>query len=593
MTPLNIHPVGDVERLVQTVLFVDIVESVRLMERDEEDAIRRWRDMVEHIECHVLPACDGRLVKSTGDGLLLAFGSVQSAISAAFAIQHAMNRRNHCLPADRHMLLRMGMEVSDVVVDQYDVYGRGVMLAARLMTLAGPGEIVVSAHVRDQLTPVLDADVEDLGECHLKHIKNPVRAYRIGPPGEHPVVEPVIPFGELLPTIAVIPFSAREAEGEHNVLGEVIADEIISALSRSSEMNVISRLSTTAFRGREVILDEISAHLNANYVLSGVYRVKDRKVLLDAELAEAKSGQIVWAERLEDEVQGILSGEQVLIERVVADVCNAVMARELQRARSQALPTLKSYTLLMAAISLMHRLSLRDFEDARHMLQTLIDRATRQSVPLAWMAKWHVLRVQQGWSADPEQDGQFALECTKRALEADPQSSLALAIDGFVHTNLLKRLDVAEERYERAIQINPNDALAWLLKGTLHAFKGEGAKAVDDTQRALKLTPLDPHRYFYDSLSATACLAANQYENALELARRSLRANRTHTSTLRVMAAAHWRMGHQQEARATAQELMKLEPNLTVSRWLARSPSAPYKIGEEWAEVLRQVGVPN
>lgn len=593
MAPAHSLPAADGDRLTQAALFVDIVESVRLFELDEEDAIGRWRDMVRHIETQVLPACGGRLVKSTGDGVLLAFGSVVSAISAAFAIQHAMHRRNLGVPDERHMLLRMGMEVSDVLVDEHDLYGRGVMLAARLMTLAGPGEIVVSARVRDQLTPDLDADVEDLGECHLKHLKSPVRAYRIGPPGQRPAVELVIPLEELLPTIAVIPFSDRGVEQEQKVLGEVLADEIIGTLSRSSDLNVISRLSTTAFRGRVIVLEEIRAHLNANYVLSGAYRVQDQKVTLDAELAEAKSGQIVWADRLEDSVPGILAGEQVLIDRIVAEISAAVMTRELQRARSQSLPTLKSYTLLMAAIALMHRLSLRDFEEARHMLQTLIDRATRQSVPLAWMAKWHVLRVQQGWSADPEQDGQLALECTKRALDVDPESSLALAIDGFVHTNLLKRLDVAEERYERAIGINPNDALAWLLKGTLHAFKGEGREAVEDTQHALKLTPLDPHRYFYDSLSATACLADHQYENALELARRSLRANRTHTSTLRVMAAALWWLGREKEARDTAEELMTLEPNLTVGRWLARSPSAPYEIGKEWADVLRQVGVPD
>lgn len=593
MALANTQPSGDVERIVQAVLFVDIVESVVLVERDENDAISRWREIVEHIKAQVLPACDGRMVKSTGDGVLLTFNRVPAAVSAAFAIQHAMHRRNRGLPQERHMLARMGMEITDVLVDEYDLYGRGVMLAARLMTLAGPGEIVVSARVRDQLTPVLDADVEDLGDCHLKHIKNPVRAYRIGPPGEHPVIAPVIPVGELLPTIAAIPFTSRDVDREHNVLGEVIADEVISALSHSPDLNVISRLSTTAFRGRVVILEEIRAHLNANYVLSGAYHVKDQKLTLDAELAEAKSGQIVWAERLEDKVSGILAGEQVLIDRIVADVSRAVMTHELRRARSQALPTLKSYTLLMAAIALMHRLSLRDFEDARHMLQTLIDRATRQSVPLAWMAKWHVLRVQQGWSADPEQDGEFALECTKRALDVDPESSLALAIDGFVHTNLLKRLDVAQERYDLALRINPNDSLAWLLKGTLHAFMGHGQQAVDDTQRALKLTPLDPHRYFYDSLSATACLADHQYENALALAQRSLRANRTHTSTLRVMAAAQWWLGREDEAHETARELLRLEPNLTISRWLARSPAEPYSIGKEWADVLRKVGVPD
>ena len=281
-----------------------------------------------------------------------------------------------------------------------------------------------------------------------------------------------------------------------------------------------------------------------------------------------------------------------MIDELVADVSAAVVSREVQRAQSQALPTLKSYTLLLGAIALMHRLSRSDFEKARHLLDALIERASRQAIPQAWLAEWHVLRVQQGWSPDPEQDARMALQCTARALDTDPMCSLALAVDGLVHTNLLKRLDIAEERYDRATETNPSNSLAWLLKGTLHSFKGEGPPAVRCTQRALKLSPLDPHRYFYDSLAATAHLAAHQFERALKLAERSLRANRTHTSTLRALVVAQWQLGHHEDARRTLQDLLRLEPSLTVSGWLERSPSAPYDIGKEWAEIFRQIGVP-
>jgi TolB-like protein len=291
------------------------------------------------------------------------------------------------------------------------------------------------------------------------------------------------------------------------VFGEVLAEEIIRLLSRSPYVHVISRLSTTAFRGREITPAQISTHLNANYVLSGVYHVSDKKITVDAELEEARSNRIVWSQRLEDQVGNTFSGQQELIGRAAAEVYAAMMSRELQRARSQALPTLESYTLLMSGIALMHRMSLPDFEDAYKMLQTVVDRAGRQSIPQAWIAKWHVLRVQQGWSEDPKRDAHHALECTKQALDADPDCSLALAIDGLVHTQMFKRLDIAQERYERAVLSNPSDSIAWLLKGTMHAFMGAGQLAVDHTERAIKLSPLDPHRYFYDSLAATAHLA--------------------------------------------------------------------------------------
>lgn len=580
-------------RAVRTLLFADVVESARLFEQDEDGTATRWLGLIEYIEADVLPACGGRLVKSLGDGLLLEFDQVPAALCAAFALQHACHRDNLGRQPSSHILLRIGIEASEVLIVQHDVFGHGVNVAERLGTLAGPGEIVVSACVREQLTPSLDADIEDLGDCFLKHIQSPVRAYRVGPPGPRPVVEPGPAPGNLRPTVAIVPFSTRDLLPEHRLFGEVLAEEMIRELSRSPDLNVISRLSTAPFRGRGAIVAEISAHLNADYVFSGDYDVDGVQIRLRAELAEAKSGRIVWTTSVKDHVAGVVWGERELVAQLIADIRTAVMARELQRAQSQALPTLKSYTLLMAAVALMHRLSVQDFEEARHLLQTVIDRSRRQAVPQAWLAKWYVLRVQQGWSPDPKQDGYQALQCTKRALDTDPHCSLALAIDGFVYTNLIKRLDIAQERYDLAIATNPNDSLAWLLKGTMHAFMGDGRQAVEDTQRALTLSPLDPHRYFYDALAGTACLAAGQYDNALTLAHRSLRANRTHTSTLRVAAIAAWRLGLHDEARRTVQKLLRLEPALTIARYLERTPAAPFSTGKDWSDALHQAGIPN
>jgi class 3 adenylate cyclase/tetratricopeptide (TPR) repeat protein len=585
-------PSHRLRRATRTILVIDIAESARLVEQDEEGAVSRWLDLVRHIRCHVLPVREGRLVKDLGDGALLEFKDVLTAVSAAFAIHHAANRGNLGAPPDRHMLLRMGIEVGEVMLDHDNVFGRGAIVAQRLTTLAGPGETIITAHVREQLTPDLDADIEDLGDCFLKHVSVPVRAYRIGPPGPHPVIEPWIPASELMPSVAVVPFMPRDPDPRHFFLGEVLAEEITQGLSRSPELRVISRLSTTSFRGRDATLREISAHLNANYVLSGMYHVSSRRLVLEAELAEAKSGCIVWTRHFDGPLAAILKGEQELIGQLLADVSAAVISRELQRARTQPLPTLKSYTLLMAGVALMHRLSLGDFEEARHLLQTLLDRARRQPVPQAWLGKWHVLRVLQGWSPDPAQDARQALQCTQQALDADPQCSLALAVDGFAHTNLLRRLDIAQGRYERAIQANPSDSLAWLLKGTMHAFMGDGTRAVEETQRALMLSPLDPHRYFFESLAGTAYLSAGRYDAALDLASRSLRANRMHISTLRVMAIAQHRLGMGDDARRTVQEILRLDPTFTISKYLARTPAEPFVTGKDWSDALRQAGVP-
>jgi adenylate cyclase len=580
-------------RVLRTVLFIDIFESVRLMEDDEYDIVRRWLELVALVEDKILPAHEGRLVKSMGDGLLLEFRGVQSCVKAAFAIQRVSRKINRGVSPKRHMLLRMGAHAGQIIAGEHDVYGRDVNLAARLTTLAGPGEIVVSADVRDQLTPIIDADLEDLGACYLKHVHEPVRAYRVGPPGPHPVIDVgSASMPELRPTIAAIPFACRGPDQGHYVVGEIMADEIISALAHSSELNVISRLSSTAFRGRDVSVTEVSGHLNATYVLSGAYRVSGNVLRITAELARGSSGSIVWSEIFEGRVTGILKGSDGLIDKLVAGISNAIMMKELQRAQTQPMPSLESYTLLLAAITLMHRLSRDDFDRARQMILALTERAPRQAIPWAWLAKWHVLRVQQGWSDDPKAEGQFALDCARRALDADPRCSLALAMAGFVHTNLFKSFDKGYESYELALYVNPNDSLALLLKGTLHAFRGEGKLAVDATRRALKLSPLDPHRYFYDSLAATASLSAGQYKRSIELAKRSLRANRTHTSTFRALAISQWQLGQRKEARSTVSELLKLDPTLTIRSYLERNPSSGFPTGAIWSTALREAGVP-
>ena len=407
--------------------------------------------------------------------------------------------------------MRIGIHVSPLVTDEHDIYGHGVNLAARLTTLAGPGEIVVSADVRDQLTPALDADIEDLGECYVKHVQQPVRAFRVGAPGEQPVIERGNMAEDLRATIAVIPFRPRTLQPTDDVLGQLLADEVISALSHSPEVNVVSRLSTTAFQGREVKLDDVSAYLRADYVVSGSYHVDGDRVTLKAELAETRSMKVVWTQTLKGSVQGIVSGDDPLAGHLVNEACAAMMVRELQRSQGKAPQSLQNHTLLLSSITLMHRISPLAFQRAQQMLQVLIERTPRLASPYAWLAKWHVLRVTQGWSADAQADGKAALDNTKRALDRDATSSLAMTVEGQVNTYILKRLDVAEQFYAQALQSNPNDSLAWLLKGTLHAFRDEGKEAVRHTRHALKLSPLDPLKYYFDSLAATAALSAGQY----------------------------------------------------------------------------------
>ena len=546
-----------------------------------------WSALQDYLSREVVPTRGGRVVGRYGGGLLLDFPKARPAVSAAFAIQQAFDSAMPGLGAGQ--LPRIGMQMCEATVEETDTYSGGAGLATRLTEIAEPGQIVVSSTVLDDLIPGLDADIEDLGECYLSDMNQPVRACRLGPPAQVEP-DPSTSGDALRPTIAVIPF-VEHGDGHHS-LGEILAEEVIAALSRSADLNVVSRLSTTAFRGRAATLGEIGAHLKANYVLSGAYRISSGVLVLAAELADARTGRVLWAKDLKGSVDGIVDGSDEVIDRLVAEASSAIMTRELERTQSQSLASLETCTLLIGAITLMHRLSRHDFNRAREMLLRVVQRAPRHAVPHAWLAKWHVLRVWQSWSDEVALDTRLALDHAKRALDNDSHCSLALAIDGFAHTNLLKALDVAQERYDLALRLNPNDSLARLLRGMLHAFKGEGKQAVKEAHRALRLSPLDMHRYFYDSLAGGAELAAGRYERAVELTQRSLRANRMHASTFRMLAIAQWQLGRHDEARATAAELMKIEPTLTVTKWLELSPSSDYPIGRLCADALRQAGVP-
>ena len=336
----------------------------------------------------------------------------------------------------------------------------------------------------------------------------------------------------------------------------------------------------------------IRSLLGATYVLSGSYRASGNTLLVTVELADARNAEIIWAQGFRSRLDGLLAQDDALVRSIVAGVAAALMATEVRRTKSRALPTLDANTLLLGGIGLMHRSDRDDFGRSRQAFLQLIERYPRCAAPYAYLAEWHVFNVTQGWFTNFEHEAAAALDWINRALDVDTADSLQLMVNALVHTNLLHRHDLAEASYDSALEKNANEGLARLHRGTLWAFQGRGAQAVAETNRAVALSPLDPWRYYYDSLRATAALAARDYERALELARYSFKSNRAHASTLRVMTIASSEMGRLTEARASLARLRRLDPSLTVSRYLARSPAAPYETGRTWSRALKRAGLP-
>ena len=225
--------------------------------------------------------------------------------------------------------------------------------------------------------------------------------------------------------------------------------------------------------------------------------------------------------------------------------------RELQRARAMPVRSLESYSLLLAAIHGMYRLSYKDFLRSREMLEAVIDRNPRQSVPHAWMGNWHVLNVQQGWSTERAKQNNMAKNFTSRALDLNPDCEYALTFNGLVSANLGVNYEEAESCYDQAVANSPSTSLAWLLKGTLHAYREQSDKAVENAVKGQTLSPLDPHLYYYDCLVGGCYASDGRYEEAYEHLKRSLRLNSQHTSTHRVMTVVQWCLGKEDEARPT------------------------------------------
>lgn len=575
----------------RTVLFLDIARSVTLIERDGMSVIERWIALSQTVSTRIGPEHGGRLVKRTGDGLLLEFENPLDAVRAGLETLALTEAQEAEFDVARRIRLRLGAVTCDVVRGPGDLYGHGVNLAARLMQRASPGEFLISAETRDGVTDGIDAEIEDYGELELRNMSRPVRAYRVGPQ-RRDLALPGLSTGRLQPRIAVLPPTPRLADRDSAFIGEILAEELNGVLARFSEQfGVISRLSASSLNNRGMSAREIGERLGAEYLVSGRYDAHGGAIRLSLELTHARSEEAVDAV-LESFDQGELaSPDRAAITRVASQICRSLMQCEIARARRAPLSSLHSYTMMLAAVSMYHRLSLPDFELAQRLLEGLVEREPDRAAPYAWLGSWHVMRAQQGWSVDVQQDAQLASRLIEDALNLEPDCVTALVARGSVAANLQKRLDLAEQAYMDALEINPSEASAWVRRAALNAVQGRGVEAVAHAEKAIALSPIDPHRYLYDSLAASAYLALGEDSTALAYAEESMRANRRHASTLRVKAVAEWRLGMEEQARGTVRELLKIEPGLTCARYIAASPAPDSPMVREVAKTLRKAGL--
>jgi class 3 adenylate cyclase/TolB-like protein/tetratricopeptide (TPR) repeat protein len=577
-------------RSSNVIAVADVVESVRLMEQDEQAFIRRWQRFVGFVQQR-LPHDSGRLHKSLGDGLMLEFSDPHGCIRAVLAMREWFGAANEDLPPEDHVQLRIGAHVADFVSDQYDIYGTDVNLAARLASLAGPGEIVISAALREQLAPPLHAGMEDLGTCHLKHVRKPVHAFRVGEAGSAPVMPVRRPAAHSLrPTVAVLPFGLQ-GEGGRGLTGEALADDIVAELTRGDQLQVVSRLSTTQLGAARASLEEIRRAVGAHYVLNGRARRQPAELSLLVELADTATGEVVWAHQFVTLLRDSAPADVRWLREAVGSLHAAVIEHAVERSRGQPLPSQHGHALLLSSIGLMHRMDPAEMERSRGMLEHLVERAPCQGAPQAWLAHLHLLRLRERGAAVLVAEAAAARRHAAAAMRCDCGAPLALAIEGEALLYAAHDIEAAQERCAQALRSRPNDSLALLLKCELLALQGSGLLARQAAARASEAVAMRPLLFLHDSGCALAALVAGDTEAAIAWAQRALERSPNYLPALRTLVAAQVLGGSLPRARATAQRLMARHAGCSVPGLLASLPASA-AVSQLFERALQQTGLP-
>jgi adenylate cyclase len=596
------------QRARRAMVVVDMVESVRLMAAHEDDVIERWRSFVTTVRTQLLPTWAGRLVKSLGDGLLLEFPDEKRALQASLALIEAIEPLNRDRPVQQRLDLRIGLHAADVVLDDLDVYGSGVNLAARLAGLAGPGQVVISqsAHQTLMKADALPATltVEDLGWCYVKHLDEPAHAFRLEParptlprmqvrPGMRSVQQEAEPAWEQpVPTVAVLTFTSSGKSDVDPVIAELLTEALQARLAACPGLRVISRRSSRALDEFSDSARQAHTQLNAQYVVRGrIHHVMDRLVA-HAELLEAQHNRVAWAGHQAFQLSDLLEPDDHLSMNLATQLAGQIAEQQVRRAMTATLPTLDGNSLQFSASALMHQADREAFSRALALLEHLIDRYPRRPSPRAWAAMWYVLSVTRGVEHEPRRVADRALDHVHRALDHDPECSLALAMGGFVHCHLIQDLTAAEACLTQAVRLNPSEPWAWLFKSVVAAHRGQAENAWDWATRAAALSPLDPQRHYFDALRTSAAVAAGRYADAAVLARRALSVNPDHLPTLRGLAIAQVALGELEAARQTGRGILRVDPTFTLSGYLAAAPADGRETRSRYVEALLQAGLP-
>jgi TolB-like protein/class 3 adenylate cyclase/Tfp pilus assembly protein PilF len=497
-----------VQRRLAAILAADVVGYSRLMEQDEAATLVALKMRRLEIVGPLVAQHGGRVVKVMGDGELIEFASAVDAVACAVETHKRFAAANQSLPEERRIVLRIGINLGDIIVEGSDIYGDGVNIAARLEALAEPGGICLSGKVYDEIRSKGDYAFEDMGHVALKNIANPVRAFKISasampPGGDISLSLPV------KPSIAVLPFTNMSGDPEQRYFADGITEDIIIELSRARGLFVIARNSSFSYRDKAVDVRRIAHELGVRYIVEGGVRRMADRIRITAQLIDAVSGSHLWSERFDRNIDDLFAIQDELTQTIVTTMTGRLEDAEIWNASRKRPDSLSAYDCLLRGVEQVRAHGPDVNRRARELFEQAVALDPRYALAHAYLAL--ALVAENGYGNASDAIKQRALETALTAVRLDPRESRCHVFLGQVHRFRLE-YDLAISHLERGLALNPNDATGMVHLASVLAVCGRAEEGVEILHRAIKL---DPYLRFYWGTLATCLYALRRYEEAL------------------------------------------------------------------------------
>ena len=567
------------ERRLAAILAADMVGYSRLMGENETGTLQTLKRLRAEIIDPKIDEHKGRVFKTTGDGILAEFPSVVNAVACAADIQRGLQARNSDLPADKVITLRIGVNLGDVIVDEEDIFGDGVNVAARLEGLAMPGGVAVSAAVCEQIGNRLDLQFEDMGEHELKNIDRLVRVFKVEidrpPSPERPV--PALPSR---PSIAVLPFVNMSTDSEQEYFVDGLTEDLITDLSRNAGLFVIARNSTFAYKGKAFNARTIARDLGVRYLLEGSARRSSGRVRINVQLIDSVEGGHVWAERFDRGLDDIFAVQ----DEVTAKIVEALVGRLMAPPPRNRPKNLEAYDLCVRARILTER-SPQAAREAYLLLQKAIAIDPDYAEAHRWLALNRLIAWLH-WGESMEPNRRTAMATAEKAVALDPNNAGCRWIFAVVLA-YENRWAESDEEFSAALKLDPNNADAWAYLSDMSYLCGRVTEGLEQIQKAFRLNPRPASWYYW--ILGQAQYAARQYESAVA----TLRNEDTYrTGSRRILAASLAQLGRLEEARQEAEMFMVSNPHFTISHWASTQPFRDEAMRAHFVDGYLKAGLP-